>query len=66
LQGNIIIGSLLCLELRSRQDFRLLTFRMLPMMPATSVEFSTHTWAGVIKHLTQVCSDGMDCRPMHE
>lgn len=27
---------------------------MLPLMPAASVKFSVHSWAGVLKHLKQM------------
>ncbi|KAL3656492.1 hypothetical protein V7S43_018639 [Phytophthora oleae] len=44
----------ICERLCQHSAFKLLDIKMTPLMPRQSKKFSTHTWAGIVKHLHQM------------
>ena len=38
------------------QGYPLLSLKVIPQMPESSIKFSSHTWSGLLKHLHQVLS----------
>ena len=41
-------------HLCSHPGFKLLTLKCIPQIPSKSLEFSSHNWSGLLRHLTQM------------
>ncbi|KAJ0397830.1 hypothetical protein ATCC90586_002806 [Pythium insidiosum] len=48
------VAGALCEQLCTHPGFKLLDIKTIPQIPQRSKEFSTHTWAGLLKHLHQM------------